>query len=153
MSDIFNTKGHRSTLSSNHSRALASTTRVKDLTDGPHTARVHYVPYTDTHCPFQATPYSESFIEVSDFSAQLRGHDDEISRCKIEESVLLLTLLDSVQREFSQSNEGNTCTLSVMLLYHDTLLSHNPPKCLSHGAYLLLLPIHLECRLWCGRDG
>ena len=153
MSDIFNTKGHRSTLSSNHSRALATTTRVKDLTDGPHTARVHYVPYTDTHRPFQATPYSESFIEVSDFCAQLRRHDHEFSRYEIEEPVLLSTILDSVQRKFSQSNEGNTCTCSVMLLYDNTSLSPNPPKCLSHGAYLLILQILLECRLWCGRDG
>jgi len=62
------TQGWRYNISANHSRALATTNRVPDLTDGRHTIRIKYNPnFDDTAVPhpsFQVNGYTTWFLEV-----------------------------------------------------------------------------------------
>jgi hypothetical protein len=63
------TQGWRYNLVANHSRSLASTTRVPDLTRGKHTVRIRYDPNFDEkavpHPSFKVDGYGSWFIEVS----------------------------------------------------------------------------------------
>jgi len=62
------TQGFRFNISANHSRALATTTRIPDMTDGIHTVRIKYDPnFDDTavlHPSFQVNGFTSWFIEV-----------------------------------------------------------------------------------------
>ena len=62
------TQGWRYNISANHSRALATTNRVPDLTDGRHSVRIKYDPnFDDTAVPhpsFQINGFTTWFLEV-----------------------------------------------------------------------------------------
>jgi hypothetical protein len=62
------TQGFRDPISANHSRSLAATTRIPDLTNGPHTVRIRYDPNFDvtaiTHESFKVSGQSSYFLEV-----------------------------------------------------------------------------------------
>lgn len=72
------TQGWRYNISANHSRALATTNRVPDLTDGRHTVRIRYDPnFEETsvaHPSFQVNGYTTWFLENADF--QYGGEGD-----------------------------------------------------------------------------
>lgn len=61
-------QGFRYNITANHSRSLATTTRVPDLTDGRHTLRIRYDPNFDEnavlHPSFQTNGYTTWFLEV-----------------------------------------------------------------------------------------
>eukprot|EP01035_Chromulina_nebulosa_P017824 gene17824-23435_t len=65
------TQGFRYNITSNHSRSLATSTKVPDLTDGIHTVRIKYDPVFDEtavpHPSFQSNGYTSSFVENADF--------------------------------------------------------------------------------------
>ncbi len=65
------TQGWRQNLSANHSRSLATSNRVPDLTDGRHTIRIRYDPNFDDqavpHPSFQVNGYTTYFLENADF--------------------------------------------------------------------------------------
>jgi|ERR1719263_884933 len=65
------TQGWRYNITSNHSRSLADTTRIPDLTDGIHTVRIKYDPNFDMdavpHPSFQTSGYTTWFLENADF--------------------------------------------------------------------------------------
>eukprot|EP00595_Chromulina_sp_UTEXLB2642_P001487 CAMPEP_0196765116 /NCGR_PEP_ID=MMETSP1095-20130614/7622_1 /TAXON_ID=96789 ORGANISM="Chromulina nebulosa, Strain UTEXLB2642" /NCGR_SAMPLE_ID=MMETSP1095 /ASSEMBLY_ACC=CAM_ASM_000446 /LENGTH=703 /DNA_ID=CAMNT_0042122545 /DNA_START=1153 /DNA_END=3264 /DNA_ORIENTATION=+ len=65
------TQGFRYNITSNHSRSLATSTKVPDLTDGTHTVRIKYDPVFDEtavpHPSFQSNGYTSSFVENADF--------------------------------------------------------------------------------------
>lgn len=65
------TQGWRYNISANHSRSLATTTKIPDLTDGNHTVRIRYDPVFDEgavpHPSFQVNGYTTWFIENADF--------------------------------------------------------------------------------------
>merc|ERR1712000_240709 len=65
------TQGFRYNITANHSRSLATTTRVPDLTDGRHTLRIRYDPNFDEnavlHPSFQTNGYTTWFLENADF--------------------------------------------------------------------------------------
>ncbi|CAM9989648.1 unnamed protein product, partial [Ectocarpus fasciculatus] len=62
------TMGWRFNITANHSRSLATTTRVPDLTNGEHTIRIRYDPNFDEnavpHPSFQTNGYTTYFLEV-----------------------------------------------------------------------------------------
>lgn len=61
-------QGWRTNITANHSRSLATTTRVPDLTNGEHTIRIRYDPNFDEtavpHPSFQTNGYTTFFLEV-----------------------------------------------------------------------------------------
>jgi len=65
------TKGWRTNITANHSYALATTTRVPDLTDGMHTLRIRYEPNFNeediSHPSFQSGGYTSWFLDNADF--------------------------------------------------------------------------------------
>lgn len=65
------TNGFRYNLSSNHSRSLAATSGVPDLTEGKHQVRISYDPNFDDvavlHPSFQTNGYTSWFVENADF--------------------------------------------------------------------------------------
>lgn len=65
------TEGFRFNISANHSRSLATTNRVPDLTDGIHTVRIKYDPNFDPsavyHQSFQVNGYTTFFLNNADF--------------------------------------------------------------------------------------
>lgn len=65
------TQGWRFNITANHSRSLADTTRIPDLTDGIHTVRIKYDPNFDMdavpHPSFQTNGYTTWFLENADF--------------------------------------------------------------------------------------
>lgn len=65
------TMGWRFNISSNHSYALATSTKVPDLTDGIHTVRIVYNPNFNQidalHPSFQVSAYTSWFFENADF--------------------------------------------------------------------------------------
>ena len=65
------TQGFRYNITANHSRALATTNRCPDLTDGIHTIRIRYDPTFDEnavpHPSFQVNGFSSWFLENGDF--------------------------------------------------------------------------------------
>ena len=65
------TQGWRQNLSANHSRSLATSNRVPDLTDGRHTVRIRYDPNFDDmavpHPSFQVNGYTTYFLENADY--------------------------------------------------------------------------------------
>jgi len=65
------TQGRRFNITANHSRALATATRVPDITDGRHTVRIRYEPNFDEravlHPSFQTNGFTTWFLENSDF--------------------------------------------------------------------------------------
>ena len=65
------TEGFRFNLTSNHSRALATSNRVPDLTEGRHTVRIKYSPNFDDkavlHPSFQVNGYTTNFLENADY--------------------------------------------------------------------------------------
>jgi len=62
------TQGWRYNISANHSYALATSTRVPDLTDGVHTVRIRYEPNFEEnavlHPSFQINGYTSWFLQV-----------------------------------------------------------------------------------------
>jgi hypothetical protein len=64
--DLF--QGFRYNITANHSRALAMTTRIPDMTDGKHTVRIKYDPNVDEsaiqHPSFQTNGFTSWFLEV-----------------------------------------------------------------------------------------
>jgi hypothetical protein len=66
------TQGWRANISANHSRSLADTTRIPDLTDGIHSVRIRYDPNFNSeavpHPSFQTTGYTTFFLENADFA-------------------------------------------------------------------------------------
>jgi hypothetical protein len=65
------TQGWRQNLSANHTRSLATSNRVPDLSDGRHTVRIRYDPNFDNkavpHPSFQVNGYTTNFLENADF--------------------------------------------------------------------------------------
>jgi len=65
------TQGFRYNITANHSRSLATTNRIPDLTDGRHTVRIRYDPNFDEnavfHPSFQVNGYTTWFMENADF--------------------------------------------------------------------------------------
>jgi len=65
------TEGYRFNITANHSRSLATTTRIPDLTDGAHTIRIKYDPNFDErevpHPSFQVSGFSTWFINNADY--------------------------------------------------------------------------------------
>jgi hypothetical protein len=65
------TEGFRANLTSNHSRALATSNRVPNLSDGRHTVRIRYSPNFDDravlHPSFQVNGYTTYFLENADY--------------------------------------------------------------------------------------
>ena len=61
-------KGFRYNITANHSRSLANTNRIPDLTDGIHTLRVKYDPnFDEKEVPnpaFQVNGYTSWFLNV-----------------------------------------------------------------------------------------
>lgn len=72
------TQGWRYNISANHSRSLADTTRIPDLTDGIHTVRIRYDPNFEEdavpHPSFSTSGYTTWFLENADF--QYGGQGD-----------------------------------------------------------------------------
>jgi len=72
------TQGFRYNITANHSRSLATSNRVPDLTDGRHTIRIKYDPNFDEnavfHPSFQVNGYTTWFLENGDF--QYGGQGD-----------------------------------------------------------------------------
>lgn len=62
-------QGYRYNITANHSRSLATSTRIPDLTDGVHTVRVKYDPKFDEkevpHPSFQVSGFTTWFMNVS----------------------------------------------------------------------------------------
>mmetsp|Transcript_14047 Transcript_14047/g.30832 ORF Transcript_14047/g.30832 Transcript_14047/m.30832 type:complete len:963 (-) Transcript_14047:82-2970(-) len=65
------TEGFRFNITANHSRALATTNRIPDMTDGVHTLRIKYDPNFDVgevpHPSFQVSGFSTWFLNNADF--------------------------------------------------------------------------------------
>lgn len=65
------TQGFRYNISSNHSRSLATTNKVADLTDGEHVIRIKYDPSFDQeavpHPSFQVNGFTTWFLNNADF--------------------------------------------------------------------------------------
>ena len=65
------TEGFRFNITSNHSRALATSNRVPDLTEGRHAVRIRYSPNFDDravlHPSFQVNGYTTNFLENADY--------------------------------------------------------------------------------------
>ena len=65
------TQGWRYNISANHSRSLATTNRIPDLTDAKHTIKLKYDPNFDEnavpHPSFQVNGYTSWFLENADF--------------------------------------------------------------------------------------
>jgi hypothetical protein len=61
-------QGFRYNITANHSRSLATSTRIPDLTDGIHTVRVKYDPKFDEkevpHPSFQVSGFTTWFMNV-----------------------------------------------------------------------------------------
>ena len=61
-------KGFRYNITANHSRSLANSNRVPDLTDGIHTVRIKYDPNFDEnqvpHPSFQVNGFTTWFMNV-----------------------------------------------------------------------------------------
>jgi hypothetical protein len=61
-------QGFRFNITANHSRSLATTNRIPDLTDGIHTVRIKYDPNFDPnavpHQSFQVTGFTTWFLNV-----------------------------------------------------------------------------------------
>lgn len=72
------TQGWRYNITANHSRSLATTTRIPDMTDGRHTLRIRYDPNFDAdailHPSFQVNGFTTWFLENADF--QYGGEGD-----------------------------------------------------------------------------
>lgn len=66
------TQGFRYNITANHSRSLATSNRVPDLTDGRHTIRIKYDPNFDEnavfHPSFQVNGYTSWFLENADYA-------------------------------------------------------------------------------------
>jgi hypothetical protein len=62
-------QGFRYNITANHSRSLATSTRIPDLTDGIHTVRIKYTPNFDEkevpHPSFQVSGFTTWFMNVS----------------------------------------------------------------------------------------
>ncbi len=65
------TEGFRFNITANHSRALATSNRVPDLSDGRHAVRIRYSPNFDDravlHPSFQVNGYTTNFLENADY--------------------------------------------------------------------------------------
>eukprot|EP00604_Paraphysomonas_vestita_P000269 CAMPEP_0174826522 /NCGR_PEP_ID=MMETSP1107-20130205/44161_1 /TAXON_ID=36770 /ORGANISM="Paraphysomonas vestita, Strain GFlagA" /LENGTH=407 /DNA_ID=CAMNT_0016059855 /DNA_START=1485 /DNA_END=2705 /DNA_ORIENTATION=- len=65
------TQGFRYNITANHSRSLATATRLPDITDGVHTVRIRYDPNFDEnaipHPSFQTNGFTSWFLENADF--------------------------------------------------------------------------------------
>jgi hypothetical protein len=68
-------QGYRYNITANHSRSLATSTRIPDLTDGVHTVRVKYDPKFDEkevpHPSFQVSGFTTWFMNVRDLVVPL----------------------------------------------------------------------------------
>ena len=105
-------QGFRYNITANHSRSLATSTRIPDLTDGVHTVRVKYDPKFDEkevpHPSFQVSGFTTWFMNVSQRCLYMPMCSAALyDSSTVYITTTLLLLFSRQNADFSSGGEGD----------------------------------------------